>query len=89
MIDLDEAERIGNAATPGPWNWAPDTMASTVRYSLHMHPKADADFVAYVLNNWPAIIDELRRLRAEVVRTNVTTVGYDFTGKSLTSIGDK
>lgn len=54
MIDLDELERIGQAATPPPWG-----NLQSVRYKL-----ADAEFCKHARNNWQALIDELRRLRA-------------------------
>ena len=73
MIDLDEADAKGKAATPGPWhvgqqsNWKDDiAIFGDLCVSLTAPRKltrADAEFIAYARNNWPAIVDEIRELR--------------------------
>lgn len=82
-LDLDDLERIGKAATAGPWEidfagvnekdtgtWfvcredadGPPLMHIPTHHNLTA--EADSDFVVTARNNWQAMIDELRRLRA-------------------------
>jgi hypothetical protein len=78
---LDEIEQRANAATPGPWTtdgWeiyqgggssAPDLMAwagETCRADDYDGSRNDADFIAHARTDVPALLAEIRRLRAEV-----------------------
>ena len=80
-LDIDEMERVGNAATAAPWESVSqienslrsfvvrrikvDNGLPTVFDSNCTALTGDADFVSFARNNWPAICVELRRLRDE------------------------
>lgn len=63
MIDLDEAERIGNSATAGPWDFGDFKCG---RVEVHMfEPEAatNMSFAIYARNHWQEMVDELKTLR--------------------------
>lgn len=74
-LDLDAIERRANAATPGTWLYA-DTidMVSSIQadaicvcefYGLQDRIDRDAPFIAHARTDVPALVAEVRRLRAE------------------------
>lgn len=62
MIDLDEAERLGKAATDAPW-----TLDNAAFQPDDERDLADMAFNMFARNNWQSLVDELRELRT--VRT--------------------
>lgn len=77
QIDLDEAERIGKAATAGPWevtDGVSDDRWGVVTELWPISPgiaacvlnKTDAEFMALARNNWQAMVDELRVARDRI-----------------------
>lgn len=81
-IDLDEAERRGNAATAAPWDFgqAPEETLPTMligsgsllfaRVVCRTISEAvsKARFIVYARNNWQAIIDRIRELEADRIK---------------------
>ncbi len=71
--ELDAIEARANAATPGPWlpsldTWPPRRLdgsprLSEITHSLGMFP-GDMAFIAAARTDVPALIAEIRRLRA-------------------------
>lgn len=82
MIDSDRiaADRaIIEAATPGPWEaqiYAPATYRNSVFVSntgeivAHVTVDDNATFIAAARTGWPAALDEVERLWAEIDRLN-------------------
>ena len=74
MIDLDEAERLGRAATPGPWNITdPATIPPAMRFLFDREfplDEADSEWCVYARNHWPEILEEIRDLRDKVEKCN-------------------
>lgn len=70
MLDLDDLESKGNAATAGPWRLTDSgTIPVGMQWLLHIdndQERADAEWCVAARNNWQAMIDELRQLRAEL-----------------------
>lgn len=66
-LDLDQLEKLGKAATQGPW--ACEGRAIVDQYFPVSEPLAldceanDAAFIVAARNNWQAMIDELREHR--------------------------
>lgn len=75
-LDLDELERIGKAATAGPWERTTgcriestqEDARNMIIYDEGGHTSEDAKFIVAARNNWQSMIDEIRRLREQVVR---------------------
>ena len=73
MIDLDEADKLGKAATPEPWSVE---NVGDMHYAARVNTfdgwlsdqdivaNDDGEFICFVRNNWQAILDELRDYRA-------------------------
>ena len=64
-LDLDELEKLGKAATAGPWKSArgyhtQDIVDVETDYRLGSMDFNDAEFIVAARNNWQDIIDELR-----------------------------
>jgi hypothetical protein len=88
-LDLDVIERRAAEATPGPWRayddskyttWYVDRVGGDGEQLVEVNSfKAvfDADFIAHARADVPALIDEVRRLRAEVadVRRRLSFAG--------------
>lgn len=76
MLDLDAIEARANAATPGPWHWeAEDDCRTLVAADLpNVEPllffddgwaqPCDREFVAHAREDVPALVAEVRLLRA-------------------------
>lgn len=77
-IDIDQAERLANAATPGPWTVAPNgggiygPCPIVVAVTVGDDPEPvvfatndDLDFIAAARTLVPALIAEVRRLTKE------------------------
>lgn len=78
-LDLDAIEARANAATPGPWctdSWeiyqgteyvaGAEWIGETCRAGEMDDSRADAEFVAAARTDVPALVAEVRRLRAEL-----------------------
>lgn len=75
MLDLDELERVGKAATEGPWelfrddgHWIQSANGRIVGDSSSECLSREQDtlngtFIVAARNNWDALISEIRRLR--------------------------
>ncbi len=73
-LDLDAIEARAAAATPGPWgaNTPPGVVAANGRNVLGVfggsaQDERDAEFTAHAREDVPALLAEVRRLRARVV----------------------
>ena len=79
---LDDIEQRANAATPGPWctdSWeiyqgaefeaGAEWIGETCRSGEMDDGRADAEFVAHARTDVPALLAEVRRLRAVLDRT--------------------
>lgn len=83
-LDLDAIEARANAATAGPWRvwsgsrvehksavetaWSHDADGGDTELVADCCPTADAAFIAHSRTDIPALVTEIRRLRAEVER---------------------
>ena len=96
---VDELERLLAAATPGEWNIIAATFSDEngdVRYEVEGEGvkhilKADAALIAAARNSLPAILTEIRELRAEnarlreangILEDGLQEVGDDYPGSS-------
>lgn len=74
-IDLDELERLGKAAPPGPWHEHGGGIGTETEgfigatYDGPGH-EGFADFVIAARANWQPMIDEIRLLRSELEASN-------------------
>jgi len=70
MIDLDKLERLEKAAFPSPWSIDMDRVVTTVYCETNGHhvggfdDDPSASFIVALRNAAPALLAELRRLRA-------------------------
>ncbi|PAZ15626.1 hypothetical protein CLM62_12585 [Streptomyces sp. SA15] len=97
---LNAIDARSNAATKGPWTaWAetyphlvlqgpkgvhPSDAEGIVSTNLAVNEGVDAEFIAHAREDVPALLDEVRRLRAELARrvqcNDCGAVGEIFTG---------
>ena len=72
MTNLDELERLYNAATPGPWRvlgtqgvaiWVADEILVGGNRLNHRDSRANTEFIVALVNAFPALLAELRALR--------------------------
>lgn len=94
--ELEEIEKRANAATEGPWEVVPDPdkpyLDKVVRHYGHLtdllaqcfHTNGNATFIAHAREDVPALIAEVRRLRAE--NQELSRV-YSTVEKILTEMG--
>lgn len=95
QLDLDVIEQRANDATPGPWERWHDPVAlvdrfvagfpiNTIQDSVGQFSAADAEFIAHARTDVPALVAEIRRLRAELAEAQfierVMTHGLDGIG---------
>lgn len=91
-VDLDALEAALGKATPGPWKWSINdkrVQVAAVRHAAQVcsvwntsaHPaSAVADAIVYAHNALPALIAELRELRA---RTTPEVIGQKHQNRRL------
>lgn len=67
MIDLEQARKLGEAATSASWEATHDT---------HEQERADCDFIAYARNHWTELLDELETLRKVARRSPISPLAH-------------
>lgn len=86
-LDLDPIQAREQAATPGPWHSADRIIgggnsgrpiAEMYRYSRYHRPDVDGEFIAHARADVPALLAEVRRLRA------VEAAAYAFADEMAT-----
>lgn len=82
MLDLDAIKARCEAATPGPWEWHSNglrsgdfdciwgTVDNTGETYVGVH-EDDSVFIAHAIDDIPALVAEVERLRGEVERLSV------------------
>ncbi|MHB8406220.1 MAG: hypothetical protein ACYDCJ_12435 [Gammaproteobacteria bacterium] len=84
-LDLDAIEARANAATPGPWDT--DEYDGGLRSTVTAGPitsDEDYDFIAHARTDVPALIAEVRRLRAIEARLkHAMTHGYEYASEGV------
>ncbi|QLJ01493.1 hypothetical protein HZZ00_10975 [Streptomyces sp. NEAU-sy36] len=76
QLDLDAIQARANAATPGPWfpheDW-PGRVFAESEFNAHVarvtgsNPEANEQFIAHAREDVPALVAEVRRLRARTL----------------------
>lgn len=74
MLDLDAIEARANAATPGPWRvgatYDPEINVDVTNADGNLVGPKDEDFIAAAREDVPALVAEVRRLRAALAMSN-------------------